>query len=197
MNKPTTYSSKNILLPILMFVLLLIEMEIIDNLFPYPGFKAIIALPMIYGICLVVIIIGIFLTKKLNFKSQIAIWFIVFIVNSLIAVQLYPQQSGPTVLKQIGYTYNVIKNYKTITKEDLELYIENEYDPFDKSVPDDKERYVAALYKFRNEINRDGSNFLYGQKDKPITDSTNIRKHLQNGKDTLIWGILETFKTDT
>ncbi len=196
MDKPSIYSSKNILAPIFMFIVLIIEMEIIDNLFPYPGFKAIISLPLIYGICSIVIITGIYLTRKLNFIARTAIWFIVFIVNSLIIFQLYPQQIGPTVLKRIGYTYNVINNYDTITEEDLELYVENEYDPFDKSVPDDKERYVAALYKFRNEINRDSSFFLYGQKDKPIIGNTNIKKHIENGQHSLIWWMLETFKTD-
>jgi hypothetical protein len=184
------------LAPIIIVVLLIIEMEIIDNLFPYPGFKAIISLPIIYGICAVIIIIGIFLTKKLKAKSRSAVWFIVFIVNSLIALQLYPQQNDPTVLKQIINSYNVTNDYESITKEDLELYVENEFDAFDQTVSDDKERYVAALHKFRKEINRDGSNFLYGQKDKPILTNTNIHKNLETGKDKLIWWILETFKTD-
>jgi hypothetical protein len=187
---------KHYLAPIIIIVLLIIEMEIIDNLFPYPGFKAIISLPIIYGICAVVIIIGIFLTKKLNSKSRSAVWFIVFIVNSLIALQLYPQQSNPTVLKQIVNSYNVTNDYESITKEDLELYVENEFDAFDQTIPDDKERYVAALHKFRKEINRDGSNFLYGQKDKPILTNTKIQQNLETGKDKLIWWILETFKTD-
>ena len=187
---------KHYLAPIIIIVLLIIEMEIIDNLFSYPGFKAIISLPIIYGICAVVIILGIFITKKLNSKSRSAVWFIVFIVNSLIALQLYPQQSNPTVLKQIVNSYNVTNDYESITKEDLELYVENEFDAFDQTIPDDKERYIAALHKFRKEINRDGSIFLYGQKDKPILTDTKIAQNLETGKDKLIWWILETFKTD-
>jgi len=122
----------------------------LDTLFPYPSFKAIVALPVIYGISSVIIILGVFLNKKLNFKLQIAIWVLIFLINSIVAVRFYPQQGSQTVLEQIGNTYKVISNYETITKEDLELYTANEYDPFDKSVPDDKERYVAALFKFRN-----------------------------------------------
>jgi len=91
MNKASTNTSKNILPAILMIVLLIIEMEILDSLFPYPGFKAIIALPMIYVICSAIIILGIFLTRKLSFKSRIAIWLLIFIINSLIAVHLYPK----------------------------------------------------------------------------------------------------------
>ena len=98
---------KNYSAPIVIIILLIIELEIIDYLFPYPSFKAIISLPIIYGIFAVVIIIGIFLNKKLKVKSRIAVWFIVFIINSLIALQLYPQQNGLTVLKQIINSYNI------------------------------------------------------------------------------------------
>jgi hypothetical protein len=196
MNKSSKYSRKSIVVPILMFVLLLIEMEILDSLFPYPSFKAIVALPIIYGISSVIIILGVFLTKKLNFKLQIASWILIFVINTIVAVRFYPQQGSQTVLKQISNTYNVISNYETINKDDLELYTTNEYDAFDKYVPDDKERYVTALFKFRNEIKRDGSNFLYGQKDKPIISDTNIKEQLDDGKDRLIWWILEISKTD-
>tara|TARA_R110002072_G_scaffold30097_1_gene94263 strand:+ start:2421 stop:2798 length:378 start_codon:yes stop_codon:yes gene_type:complete len=120
----------------------------------------------------------------------------IFLINSLIATQFYPKQGGVTVLKKIGLTYNVINNYESITEEDLELYIENEYDPFDISVPEDRERYIAALYKFRNEINRDGSNFIYGERNKPILENTDIKKHFETGQDKLIWSLLETLKND-
>ena len=194
MNKSSKYSRKNIVFPILMFALLLIEMKILDSLFPYPGFKAIVALPIIYGISSVIIILGVFLTKKLNLKLQIASWILIFVINTIVAVRFYPQQGRQTAIKQIVNTYNVIINYGTINKDDLELYTTNEYDAFDKNVPDDKERYITALFKFRNEIKRDGSNFLYGQKDKPILGDTNIKEQLDDGKDRLIWWILETSK---
>ncbi|WP_121667383.1 hypothetical protein [Mesonia aquimarina] len=194
MNKSSKYSRKNIAFPILMFALLLIEMKILDSLFPYPGFKAIVALPIIYGISSVIIILGVFLTKKLNLKLQIASWILIFVINTIVAVRFYPQQGRQTAIKQIVNTYNVISNYGTINKNDLELYTTNEYNAFDKNVPDDKERYITALFKFRNEIKRDGSNFLYGQKDKPILGDTNIKEQLDDGKDRLIWWILETSK---
>lgn len=193
----TSANTSNYIRPvIIIIVLLFIEIQILDYLFPYPGFKAIISFPMIFGICSVIIILGIFLAKKLNNKLQIALWIIIFIINSLITAHLYPQDGGQNALRQVRYTFNVVGNYKTITVNDLELYTENEYDAFDNSVPDDKERYVAALYKFRNEINRDGSNFIYGDRDKPILVNTNIEKHFDNGQDKLIWWLLETFKKD-
>ncbi|WPR76200.1 hypothetical protein [Algoriphagus sp. NG3] len=169
-------------------------MEILDYLFPYPGFGVIVSFSIIYGLCSVVIILGIILTRKLNFKSRTAIWLLIFIINSLIAAQFYPKQGGITVLEKIGHTYNVINNYESITEEDLELYIENEFDAFDISIPDVKERYIAALYKFRNEINRDGICFIYGDRDKPILENTSIEKHFETGQDKLIWWLLETFK---
>ena len=180
-----------------MVVLLLIEMKILGNLFPWTGLKAIIGFPMIFGIWISIIAIGVFVTRKIsNFKSRTAIWTVIFLINALITAQLYPQEFRPTALKQIGYTFNVLNHYETITKDDLELYREDEYYPYDKSIPDDKERYIAALYKFRNEINRDGSNFIYGDRDKPILENTNIEKHFDNGQDKLIWWLLETFKKD-
>jgi ABC-type multidrug transport system permease subunit len=187
-------TSINISTVILMIVLLMIEIEIFGNLFPWTGLKAIIVIPMIYGICLAIIILGTFLTRKANFKLRTSICLAIFLINSLIAAHMYPQEFRPTVLKQIGYTFNVVKNYKTISKEDLELYREDKYYPYDKSVPDDRERYIAALYKFKDKINRDGSNFLYGEKNKPISKNMDIESHLETGQDKLIWWLLRILK---
>ena len=182
---------------ILLIVLLLIEMQILGNLFPWTGLKAIIVFPIIFGIWTSTIVFGVFVTRKIsNFKSRTAIWSVIFLINALITAQMYPQEFRPTALKQIGYTFNVIYNYETITKDDLELYREDRYYPYDKSIPDDRERYIAALCKFRNEVNRDGSSFIYGDRDKPILENTNIEKHFKSGQDKLIWWLIETFKKD-
>lgn len=186
--------SNSFLVAILMIFLLSIEMKIFGSLFPWVGLKAIIAFPMIYIICLAIIISGVVLTKKIKLQSQIVVWVTIFLLNSLIAAHLYPQEFRPTVYKQIKFSINVIKNYDRIVKEDIELFRESEYNPYDKSVPDDKERYIAALHKFRNEINRDGSVFIYGEKDKPILENTNIENHLETGQEKLLWWALEKFK---
>ena len=47
MNNTSTKSSYNIYPAILIIVLLLIEMEIIDHLFPYPGFGVVVSFPTI------------------------------------------------------------------------------------------------------------------------------------------------------
>tara|TARA_R110002072_G_scaffold30097_1_gene94261 strand:+ start:937 stop:1173 length:237 start_codon:yes stop_codon:yes gene_type:complete len=70
--------SNKILPAILVFILLLIKMEILDYLFPYPGFRVIVSFTIIYGLCSVIIILGIILTKKLNYKSRTAIWVLIF-----------------------------------------------------------------------------------------------------------------------
>lgn len=189
--------SFNIKPVILISLFLLIEMKILGNLFPWTGLKAIIMFPIIFGVCISITVLGIFATRKIsNFKSRIAIWTIIFLINTLIIVQLYPQEFRPTAFKQIGYTFKVVNNYQTITQDDLILYREDEHYPYDKSVPDDRERYVAALHKFRNEINRDGSSFIYGDKDKPILENTDIKNHFETGQDKLIWWLLENFKKD-
>lgn len=91
MNNTSKKVSYNIRPAMLMIVLLLIEMEILDILFPHPGFKVIVSFPIIYGICSVVIILGIFLTRRFDFKSSTASWIIIFIINSLVAFQFYPK----------------------------------------------------------------------------------------------------------
>jgi hypothetical protein len=179
---------------ILMIVLLLIELKLLGNLFPWTGFKAIIVIPIIIVICIVIITIGVFVTRKISkLNSRISIWLVIFLINSLVIVQMYPQEFRPTALEQIGYSINVVNNFETISEEDLQLFVKDEYYPYDKSAPDDRERYIAALYKFRNEIKRDGSSFIYGQKDKPITEKTIINKQFETGQDKLIWWLLETF----
>jgi hypothetical protein len=184
-------TSTNISIVILMIVLLTIEIAMFGNLFPWTGLKAIIVIPMIYGICLPLIILGTFLTRRIHFKFRRAIWLAIFLTNSLITAHMYPQEFRPTVLQQIGYTFNVVKNYKTISKEDLELYREDKYYTYDKSVPDDRERYVAALCKFQGIIPRDGSYLLYGRKDNPVLKKTDIQSKLQTGQDKLIWQLLD------
>ena len=196
--KNTSSNTSNYIRPIILIIVLwLIEIQVLGNLFPWTGLKAIIVFPMIFGICISIIILGVFVTRKIsNFKSRTAIWTAIFLINTLITAQMYPQEFRPTALKQIGYTFNVVSNYESISKADLELYTEDEYYPYDKSIPDDKERYIAALYKFRNEINRDGSKFIYGDRDKPILEKTKIEKHFDNGQDKLIWWLLEHLKND-
>jgi hypothetical protein len=86
--KPTSTKPSTIILAIFLFV---VEIEIMDSLFPNGGFKGIVLLPMIYVICSVIIILGIFLTDKMKFKSRIAIWLIIVVINSLIVAFLYPK----------------------------------------------------------------------------------------------------------
>lgn len=182
---------------ILLIVFLLLEIGVLGNLFPWTGLKAIIDFPIIFGICISTIILGVFLTRRIsNYNLRTTIWIGIFLINSLITAHMYPQEFRPTALKQIEYTFNVVNNYETISEDDLELYRKDKYYPYDKSVPDDRERYVAALYKFRNEITRDGSSFIYGKKAKPILDNTKIEEHLETGQDKLIWWLLDTFKQD-
>jgi len=99
MNNTSKKVSYNNRPAILMIVLLLIEMEILDILFPHPGFNVIVSFPIIYGICSVVIILGIFLTRRLDFKSRTASWIIIFIINSLVAFQFYPKIRWADCLK--------------------------------------------------------------------------------------------------
>jgi len=180
----------NTLVIISLLVLLTAKLFIFGNLFPWTGLKAIIVIPMIYGICIAVTIIGVLLTKKYNYRIRLVSWAIIFLLNFLIAASMYPQEFRPSVLKQILYTAKVIKNFKTITKDDLELYRKDEYYSYDNSIPDDRERYVAALIKYEHELKRDGSEFMYGKPNKPILIETDIESNLETGQDKLMWWLL-------
>ena len=68
---------------------------------------------------------------------------------------------------------------------------ETEYYPYDKSVPNDRERYVAALIKYKNVIKRNGSEFMFGKKNKPILEDTDIKSNLETGQDKLMWWLLD------
>ena len=111
----------NTLTVILMISLLTIEIVIFGNLFPWTGLQAIIVTPMIYGICIAIIISGTYLTRKANYKLRIAIWAIIFVINSLIAASMYPQEFRPTVLNQIGYTFKVVKEYEKVNINDPDM----------------------------------------------------------------------------
>lgn len=108
----------------------------------------------------------------------------------MITLNLYPQEFRPSVWKQFNYTIDVVSNYDKISEDDLNLFNESKYNAFDKSVPDDRERYVAALHKYQHVIKRDGSVFLYGNKDKPIKKETRIKNELETGQDKLLWLLL-------
>lgn len=75
--------------PILLIFLLVLEMEIMDNLFPFSGPKSFINLPAIYILCSITIVSGIFFSDKI--KSPILFWLTVFVINSLIIFLMYPK----------------------------------------------------------------------------------------------------------
>ena len=72
--KPTSTKPSTIILAILLIV---VEIEILESFFPHGGFKGVLLLPMIYVICSVIIISGIFLTDKMKLKTRRVVWLLI------------------------------------------------------------------------------------------------------------------------
>jgi len=95
-----------------LIVLLTVEIKIFGNLFPWTGLKAIIVTPMIYGICISISILGILITKNNTYRIRITAWITIFLINTIIAAIMYPQEFRPPVIKQIKYTFDVVNGFE-------------------------------------------------------------------------------------
>ena len=119
---------------------------------------------------------------------------ITLISNSIIAVGMYPQESDPGVIRQLASIFGTFKKYKEITIDEFILY--NNKDKFYTlyRIKNGRTRYILALYKFKDELKRNGSYYIYGNTKLRILEKTNISNHLLNGQDKVIWWLLKRFK---
>jgi hypothetical protein len=163
------------------------------KLFPYTGLGRIVALPTIFMVNSLIIIAALKWTRNLKFSTSSLVWLAVSILTIIIAIAFYPQEGSPHVVKQVGYSISAIKNYDSIQLSDLEILIS----PKDNQKGID-EKYVVALYKYRNQIPLDGSFHIYREnkrnitsyKDTSIKAINEIPKKLE-GHHKLIWWYLE------
>ncbi|MGG3280071.1 hypothetical protein [Paenibacillus solani] len=117
------------------------------------------------------------------------------LLTMFLSIAMYPQEHDPHVFKQIGNSISTIKEYDRISEMELGLsraYKNNLID--NQSVED---RYVVALYKFRDQIPLDGTYHLYQREntyffDTTITSIDEISNKLI-GHHKVIWWYLDAF----
>lgn len=67
--------------------------------FPYTGLGRIIAVPETLLINLLLILSGLLLSRKIQFKPyKILLWLLIILLTLVITVLMYPQESGPDVV---------------------------------------------------------------------------------------------------
>lgn len=159
-------------------------------LFPYTGLGRIVALPNIFILNTIIIILGIYITRKLNHRRNNFAWIAIVLLTVINTVVFYPQESSPSVTKQVLYSVSAINNFDNSPISDLDLPLSDDFD-----LKGESERYVVALYKYRQQIPLDGSFHTYGDEydDTSIRSIEEIPKKLE-GHHKVIWWYLHTFR---
>jgi len=139
-------------------------------LFPYTGLERIIALPAIIFINSTIILIVMAKSHVLIKHIKIMTWMITIFFTMFLSIAMYPQESDLPVIKQIDNSIITIKEYDRITLKELELINSLEHKSIDNQSAED--RYVVALYKFKDQIPLDGSYHLYQQEVSYFFDTT-------------------------
>ncbi|MBP1993049.1 hypothetical protein [Paenibacillus eucommiae] len=175
------------LIPTLFMFYILIE------LFPYTGLGRIVALPSIFILNTIIIVLGVYITHRLNRKrlSYTLAWFTILLLTVLNTIVLYPQEFSPSVSKQVWYSISAIKNFDDSPIKDMKL-------PISHTNEGANEKYIVALYKYRLQIPLDGSYFIYREYKSDMSSNDTAIKTIEDiptklkGHHKLIWWFLET-----
>jgi hypothetical protein len=85
-------------------------------------------------------------------------WFGIIVLTMFTSTALYPQESSPHIFVQMGYGFSAIKQYHQAPLTDLDLILLTNSK---RDVKNPEERYVVALYKYRDQIPLDGTYHIY------------------------------------
>lgn len=170
-------------------------------LFPYTGLRAIVVYPVIIVLNSVLIFGTILLTKNINGVLFGLILSFVTVTMVILTISLHPQEFRPNAFKQIAHSISAIKNFENSPLTDLDLpFTVQDFSRYDCDMKDSEERYIVALYKYRNTIPLDGSFKVYREEktgaisydyDLSVKKIDDIPRKLKTGQDKLIWWILE------
>jgi O-antigen/teichoic acid export membrane protein len=69
--------------------------------FPYTGLGRIIALPMTFFLNILIIIIGLIISRHLKLTYKIILWVLIMLLTVFISVYMFPQEFNPPVIDQI------------------------------------------------------------------------------------------------
>lgn len=79
----------------------MVTITLLITFFPYTGLGRIVALPIIFFINSVVIIVGIIISRKLKYALKSLVWVLLLLFSVYISIYLYPQEDGSSVLNKI------------------------------------------------------------------------------------------------
>lgn len=139
------------------------------------------------------IFIWIFFFHKIKRNVRIAVWIGIILLTISISIFGYPQESRPHIITQAKHAVIAIKNYENITKDDLNL----EENRKNRNRINPEERYIVAIYKYKDDLPLDGTYRLYQRKpvyfyDSRIYNVNEIQAKLI-GYHKVIWWYLKTF----
>ncbi|WP_315795040.1 hypothetical protein [Paenibacillus sp. BIC5C1] len=175
-----------LLVPTVLLLYLLVQ------LFPYTSLMRLIMFPLIMAINAGIIFFAAQKTEKKVSSPQKGTSrnALIIVLTLLVTIVLYPQASDRHIVVQIKDGIHAVRHYEDITTQDLKLY----KDQSGKIIGDSNERYVVALYKFRQDIPMDGSFHIYERAgnrtfDPVINNVEQIPEKLM-GFHKLIWWVL-------
>lgn len=73
----------------------------LTTLFPYTGLGRIIAFPLIFVINMIIATMGCIVTRFLNAVHKGLVWAIIVVLSIIVAIWLFPQDSGISVIVKI------------------------------------------------------------------------------------------------
>lgn len=199
-NLPLNSKSKRWTLASLNLLVTLIIIVILGQLFPYTGLRAIIVIPFILIVVLILNLGAIRLSKNQLQSKFLLTWTFCILFTQYFIIRNYPQEFRPNPIRQLINIKTAIDSYEELTLADLDLpFTLVDFGRLDCETIDSQERYVVALYKFRNQIPLDGSFNIYREdkansvvnKFTQVTKIDSIPLMLQTGQEKLIWRLLD------
>ncbi|RPK29621.1 hypothetical protein [Paenibacillus xylanexedens] len=163
---------------------------VLFQLFPYTGIMVIIVFPIIILMNAALIYAILKKAGKDHVRITKRRYALSLLVTTCGVVALFPQSSGTHIVVQAIDGFNAIRHLDGVTVDDLKL----KKDKSGYVIGDSSERYVAALYKFRQEIPMDGSFHIYERDGNPkfdpvITEVGQIPEKL-SGFHKVMWWVL-------
>ena len=183
---PKKYQWSGILPFILLLLPTVLLMEVLVRLFPYTGLGRIVFIPSAILMNAMIILASMAIRTRAVWTRIVKIG-VTLMLTVAITVGGYPQEFGPSVPVQIHHAIQAVRGYDDVTREDLNV------DGYQ-----DNPQYVVALYKFRNELLREGTYQLYQRenvyyRDYTIKELQEIPSQLM-GYHKVIWWVLTWLK---
>ncbi|WP_340401168.1 hypothetical protein [Paenibacillus sp. FSL H8-0079] len=164
---------------------------VLFQLFPYTGILVIVVFPIIVLMNAALIYAMMKKAGKNHARLTKRRYVLTLLLTMCLVIALFPQSSGTHIVVQATDGFNAIQHLEDISLDDLKL----KKDKSGYVIGDSSERYVAALYKFRQEIPMDGSFHIYERDGNPkfdpvITEVGQIPDKL-SGFHKVMWWILD------